>query len=86
MTKRQENIRLKKYEKHFEEVAKPSRDVIDLVVKYVKREIKDFMNSMMYRQKPKDKTERFFENFMWWLKLIGIFFMFKGITYWMTGR
>ncbi len=86
MTKRQENIRIKKKEKEWEDIAKPTGDIIDLCVKYVKKEIKNFMNSMMYRQKPKNKTERSMENFMWWLKIIGIFFMLKGITYWMTGR
>lgn len=86
MTKRQQDNRIKKIEKEWEEQAHPFHDGIDLFVKYVKRELKDFMNSMMYRQKPKNKVDRFYENFVWWLKIIGIFFMLKGITYWLTGR
>jgi len=86
MTKRQQDNRIKRLEKEWEEQAHPFNDAIDWLSKYVKKNIKDTMNSLMYRKKPTDKKDRIADEIVWWLKLIGIFFMFKGISYWLTGR
>ncbi len=86
MTKRQENIRISKKEKEWEEIAKPSNDAVYLVMKYVKSEMKRFTNYMMYRKRPSNKIERFADNFTWWFIIVVIFFALKGFTYWLTGR
>lgn len=86
MTKRQENIRIKKIEKHFKEISKPANDAIDMFSKYVKREIKTFTNYMMYRKRPTNKVDRYADTFIWWFIIVIIFFALKGITYTFTGR
>lgn len=86
MTKRQENIRLKKHEKHFDEIAKPSNDAIAIVFRYLKREIKTFTNYMMYRKRPSNKFDRFADTFLWWFIVIIIYFALEGFFYKITGR
>lgn len=86
MTKRQENIRIKKLENEWDKSSKKTNDTIDLFLKYVKKEIKIFTNFMMYRKRPSDKIERLADTFTWWFIIIVIFFALKGFTYWLTGR
>lgn len=52
----------------------------------VRREWRILINAMMYRTKPTDKFERGWDEIVWWVKLVVIFFALKGFTYWMTGR
>ncbi len=86
MTKRQENIRLKKYEKYLEKVAKPSNDALAIIFRYVKKEIKRFTNYMMYRTRPSNKFDRFADNFLWWFIIVVIYFALEGFFYKITGR
>jgi hypothetical protein len=55
-------------------------------LKTIGRIIKEEASKMMYNRKPKNKIDRKAEEFFWWVKLIIIFFAFKGFTYWLTGR
>lgn len=86
MTKRQINIRIAKKEKEWEEENKNFTKVSSRIMFIIKREWKIIVDSMMYNKKSNNKTDRLMEQIIWWLKIVGIFFMLKGITYWLTGR
>ena len=86
MTKRQQDNRIKKLEKEWEEQAHPFNDAVDSFIKYVKKEIKMFTNYMMYRKRPSNKIERFADTFMWWFIIIVIYFALEGFFYKLTGR
>ena len=52
----------------------------------IRKELKRIQNGIMYMKKSSNKSERTIDQINWWLKIIGIFFMLKGISYWLTGR
>lgn len=86
MTKRQQDNRIKKLEKEWEETAHPFNDAVDSFVKYVKKEITRFNNYMMYRKRPSNRIDRIADTFTWWVIMTIIFFAYKGITYTVFGR
>lgn len=54
--------------------------------RFIKREWRIIVNSMMYNKRPSDRLERFLDQAEWWFKIIMIFFALKGITYTIWGR
>lgn len=86
MTKRQQDNRIKKLEKEWEETAHPFNDAVDSSVRYVKKELSRFTNYMMYRKRPSKKIDRITDTAIWWFIMTIIFFAYKGITYTIFGR
>lgn len=86
MTKRQITLRIKRNEREWEEQNKKLTEFFGRVRFIIRREWKIIVDSMMYNKKSNNKTDRTMEQVIWWLKIVGIFFMLKGITYWLTGR
>lgn len=86
MTKRQQDNRIRRLDKKWEESIHPFNDVINLFLKHIKLEIRIFTNYMMYRKRPSNRVERYADTFVWWFIIVVIFFALKGFTYWLTGR
>jgi hypothetical protein len=86
MTKRQQDNRIKKIEKEWEEQAHPFNDGIDRVYRFWKRETSIFTNYMMYRKRPSNKADRFADTLLWWFIMTIIFFAYKGFCYTLFGR
>jgi hypothetical protein len=48
-----------------------------------RKDIKKFMDSLMFNKKPKNRIDLSEKRMMWWVKIAVIFFAFKGVTYWL---
>lgn len=80
--KKELDERIKRKEEEWQEQMEPFNSFWD----YVKEAIGDGINSMMYNKKPTDKGEKIADQFIWFFKIVVIFFALKGFTYWLTGR
>lgn len=75
--------KIKKFEKRWGKQAKPANDFYK---KYVKKSIREGIESMMYMKKPKDKVEKIWNEIIWFLKIVIIFLALSQITDFITGR
>lgn len=85
MNKRDEK-RLEAKKKELDAIARPFDKFWDQCKKEIKKTIKDMMNGLMYNKKEKEYGGRLIQQAAWWVKIAFVFFAFKGITYWLTGR
>lgn len=52
----------------------------DLVFKRIKKDVKEFMNSLMFNKKPRTTIDKIEHYLVWWTKIIVIFCALSYIT------